>query len=65
MAKIITASIDDITGDVEVELDGYKGKGCSAIQDVFGRALGTTTKRVKKSEYNAPTTEKNLRTQGR
>jgi hypothetical protein len=65
MAKIVTASIDETTGDIEVELDGYRGKGCSAIQDVFGKALGTTTKRVKKRDYNEATVTTNLRTQGR
>lgn len=64
MSKIVTGSIDE-NGDIEVELDGYKGKGCSAIQDVFGKALGTTTKRVKKREYNDAAVTTNLRTQGR
>lgn len=54
MAKIITAVIDDQTGDISIDLEGYHGKGCHAVQEVFGRALGATTKSVKKPEYNKP-----------
>jgi hypothetical protein len=56
--KLITATIDPETGDVDVELDGYKGKGCHAIQEIFTKALGGKTKKlVRKSEYNAPVTK--------
>lgn len=53
MAKIITVTIDD-NGDPVIDLAGYRGKGCHAVQEVFGRALGVTTKAVKKPEYNTP-----------
>lgn len=56
--KLITMLIDPETGDAEVETDGYKGKGCSAVQDIFTKALGGETKKtVRKSEYNAPVTK--------
>lgn len=51
MAKIVTMTIDE-NGDPTIDLEGYQGKGCHAIQEVFGRALGTTVKAVKKPEYN-------------
>lgn len=51
MAKIITVTIDE-NGDPSIDLAGYKGKGCQAVQDVFGRALGTTIRAVKKPEYD-------------
>jgi hypothetical protein len=53
VAKIITVTIDE-NGDPKIDLAGYQGKGCHAVQEVFGRALGTTTKAVKKPEYNKP-----------
>lgn len=52
MAKIVTMTIDE-NGDPTVDLDGYKGKGCAAVQEVFGRALGKTEKVTRKPEYNA------------
>ena len=54
MARTITATIDPVTGEVEVDLAGYRGKGCHAIQDVITKALGgTTLVDTKKPEYNA------------
>jgi len=55
--KLITMQIDPETGDATVETDGYKGVGCSAVQDIFTKALGETTKKTRKSEYNAPVTK--------
>jgi hypothetical protein len=60
MAKIITMTIETEgaeAGDATVELDGYKGKGCHAIQEIFAKALGGKTKKlVRKPEYNTPVT---------
>lgn len=56
MAKIVTMIIDE-EGNPSIDLAGYAGKGCQAVQDVFGRALGTTIKAEKKSEYNKPLTK--------
>ena len=56
MAKIVTLIIDE-EGNPSIDLAGYAGKGCQAVQDVFGRALGTTIKAVKKAEYNKPLTK--------
>jgi len=50
--KTILVEIDPETGDATVDLDGYQGHGCAAVQEVFGRALGTTTHSTKKPEFN-------------
>lgn len=53
MAKTLTATIDPTTGEVELDLDGYKGKGCHAIQEVFTKALGgKVIAEEKKPEFN-------------
>jgi hypothetical protein len=51
MAKIVTMIIDE-EGNPMIDLAGYQGKGCAAIQEAFGRALGTTVEAVKKPEYH-------------
>lgn len=53
MAKILVATIDPTTGEVEIDLNGYKGKGCGAVQEAVSKALGgdvTATKQ--KPEYH-------------
>ena len=55
--KLITVTIDD-DGSPSVDLAGYAGKGCQAVQDVFGRAYGKTTKTVVKPEFNKPVLDK-------
>ena len=57
MAKIITLTFDD-EGNPSIDLAGYAGKGCQAVQDVFGRVLGTTKKTMVKPEFNKPTLDK-------
>lgn len=59
MAKIITITIDD-EGNQEVDLNGYNGKGCDAVADVFGRAVGATTKVVHKPDFNKPAINRNV-----
>lgn len=51
MSKIITIEIDE-AGDQTVDLEGYKGKGCAAVQEVFERAVGKSVKKTRKPEYN-------------
>ena len=58
--KIITLTFDD-EGNPSIDLAGYSGKGCEAVQSVFGRVLGTTKKTVTKPEYSRPCLDK-LRT---
>ena len=53
MAKIITLTFDD-EGNPSIDLAGYSGNGCQAVQDVFGRVLGTTKKVVTKAEFIKP-----------
>ena len=45
----ITINLD---GSVEIDLDGFHGKGCSEIADEFVKALsGDVIKREQKAEY--------------
>ena len=54
MAKIITIEIDE-NGDSTVDLEGFQGKGCGAIQEAFAKAVGKSTHIERKREFNAPT----------
>ena len=51
--QIITIEIDD-KGESTIDLAGFNGKGCSAIQEGFARAVGTSTEVVRKPEFNKP-----------
>ena len=44
----------DEQGDVIVDLDGFKGKGCAAVMDVIEEALGPSA-RKNKPEYDIKT----------
>lgn len=59
MAKIITVEIDE-AGDQTVDLAGYHGKGCAAVQEVFERAVGKSVSVVRKPEYNKVAVKENL-----
>jgi hypothetical protein len=59
MAKIITIEIDQATGDQTVDLTGYHGKGCDAVAEAFGNAIGQTVKVTHKGEFNKPAQHKN------
>jgi hypothetical protein len=59
VAKIITVEIDE-AGDQTVDLAGYQGKGCAAVQAVFERAVGKSTSVVRKPEYNKATVKDNV-----
>ena len=37
---------------ITVDLDGYQGKGCGAVQEAFAATLGKSTHSVNKPEYN-------------
>ena len=57
MAKEITITIED--GKVSVDLEGFQGKGCHAIQEGFASAFaGKQTHVTRKREFNAPSLEK-------
>lgn len=53
MAKLINVTIDE-QGDASVDLTGFQGKGCHALQEAFQHALGKNVQTVKKPEYNRP-----------
>ena len=57
MAKEITITIGD--GQCDVDLEGFQGKGCHAVQEAFAKALaGKQTHVQRKREFNAPSLEK-------
>ena len=58
MARIITVLIDE-NGDQSVDLSGYQGQGCHAVQKAFEDAIGTSTKAVRKPEYYKQPIKKN------
>lgn len=57
--QIVTVEIDNASGDVEVDLAGFNGKGCHAIQEGFAKAIGKTETVVKKPEFNRPNLTQN------
>jgi hypothetical protein len=48
MTLILTIEIDNLTGDLTVDIEGYGGKGCSAVQEAFAATLGKSTHSVSK-----------------
>lgn len=53
MAKILTATLDPETGEMAIDLAGYKGKGCHAVQEAITKAMGGKTLEDRtKPEYN-------------
>jgi hypothetical protein len=49
VSKIITVEIDE--EGQSVNLSGYVGRGCEAVQKAFEEAIGPSTKVTKKAEY--------------
>lgn len=57
--KVMTVTIDPANGDVDVDLAGYQGKGCHAVQEAMTKALGGDVKvERRKPEFNTPLTNK-------
>lgn len=52
MAKLVTVTIDQETGDFSVDLTGFHGNGCADVAEAFAE-LGMVTKDVKKPEFKA------------
>jgi hypothetical protein len=50
MAKIINIDIDESTGDLSVDLDGFHGKGCAEVSKAF-ETLGKVKVSKKKREF--------------
>lgn len=61
--KEITIIIDD-EGNSSVDLVGYQGTACEAIQKVFG-SVGKTRKATKKAEFYKRTGNGSVNTCGR
>jgi hypothetical protein len=56
MAKIAVVTYGP-HGEVEVDLNGFQGKGCHAIQEALTKDLGGEVKKnVQKAEFNKPLT---------
>lgn len=51
--KLVTVTIEE-NGDSSVDLAGFQGRGCAAIQEGFARAVGTSTHEIKKPEFHRP-----------
>lgn len=51
MAKIIKIELDPGSGEFNVDLTGYHGKGCDDIIKAFAE-VGAMTKEIHKHEYN-------------
>jgi hypothetical protein len=57
MAKIAVVTYGP-HGEVEVDLNGFQGQGCHAIQEALSKDLGgDVQKEVKKAEFNKPLTK--------
>lgn len=50
--EIIKVTVDDSTGEFDVDLTGFHGQGCDSIIKAFGE-IGKTTKHIHKPEFNA------------
>lgn len=53
MAQIVKFTINE-QGEGLVDLEGFQGKGCAAIQAGFEKALGGEVEHKLKPEYNKP-----------
>jgi hypothetical protein len=63
--KIVTIDTYHDDASVSVDLEGFQGKGCHAIQEAFGKALGTKgASGHVKPEYNRPCDTKTKISQG-
>lgn len=59
MAKVMVMTIDPETAEVEVDLQGYQGKGCHAVQEAMQKAFGGESKKLtRKPEFNKEATNK-------
>ena len=57
MAKTATVTYGP-HGEVEVDLNGFQGQGCHAIQEAISADLaGDVTKDIRKAEFNKPLTK--------
>ena len=61
MAQIVKVTVDDLTGEFDVDLTGFHGKGCDAIIQAFAE-LGEMKTHVHKptnqqTKANTPTTQ--------
>lgn len=61
----ITFRINQETGEVESETEGFHGKGCAAVQEVFSKALGKAESVTVKPEFHRPCLQDNKIKQGR
>ena len=60
--QLVTVKIDQ-KGEVNVDTEGFHGKGCDAVHAGFAAAHGGVESSVKKPEFYKPLQEKNKLTQ--
>jgi len=53
MAKQMTITIDDTTGETSVEMAGFKGRSCTDASRFIEQALGTVAQRKRKKAFYA------------
>lgn len=53
MAQVIKIEIDEKTGEFNVDLTGFNGKGCDDVIKAFAE-VGEVTRELHKPEYNRP-----------
>jgi hypothetical protein len=51
--KVIKVTIDEATGEFNVDLTGFEGQGCDDVIKAFAE-IGEVTKELHKPEYNRP-----------
>lgn len=57
MSRKVEFTIDE-DGNIEVDMQGFHGKGCSQLSEKLARALGVVVKNKKKAEYYQSTKTK-------
>jgi hypothetical protein len=61
MPQEVFVDIDEKTGDFELKLDGFKGKGCKDIAKKF-ESLGKVTSEQKLPAYNEEAAQTTVKT---
>jgi hypothetical protein len=61
--RIIEMEIDNATGDFELKLSGFKGKGCKDVAKAFEK-LGTVKAEETTTEYHEQPTTTSVKTGG-
>lgn len=55
--QLVEVTIDE-NGDSEVDMNGFNGKGCGAIQEALSNATGKAVQVTHKTEFHKPCLQK-------